>query len=47
MYTATRRDDARRGESPPVAELVERLKGEFADASSSFLQRSRQLDAAE
>jgi nitronate monooxygenase len=28
-------------DAPPVAELVERLKAEFADASSDFLQRAR------
>jgi nitronate monooxygenase len=28
-------------DAPPVAELVERLKAEFADASSDFLNRAR------
>ena len=28
-------------DAPPVAELVERLKCEFADASSDFLSRAR------
>jgi nitronate monooxygenase len=28
-------------DAPPVAELVERLKCEFADASSDFLNRAR------
>ena len=28
-------------DAPPVAELVERLKAEFADASSDFLKRAR------
>src|SRR5882762_5334465 len=34
-------------DAPPVAELVERLKREFAEAGSSFLQRSQRLEAAE
>jgi len=28
-------------DAPPVAELVERLKAEFADASSDFVKRAR------
>ena len=28
-------------DAPPVAELVERLKAEFAEAGESFLERAR------
>jgi nitronate monooxygenase len=28
-------------DAPPIAELVKRLKAEFADASSDFLKRAR------